>query len=115
MSTNAEIRPWGCFEILFQNQERTIKKLVIGPNQRISLQSHGLRHEFWFIESGKGLVTLNDTEQVYIKGNYIMIPRGTVHRVWNFDPKKDLIIIEIAYGVFKEEDIVRYEDDYGRK
>lgn len=113
--SNTEVRPWGLFEILFQNKERTIKKLVVTPSQRISLQSHGLRDEMWFIESGKGLVTLNDTEQVFIKGNYIMIPRNTVHRVWNHDNKNDLVIIEIAYGVFKEEDIIRYQDDYGRK
>lgn len=114
VENNTEVRPWGYFEILFQSNERTIKKLVVKPNQRISLQRHSLRDEFWFIENGKAIVTLGENEQVLIRGNYIMIPKGTLHRIWNFNREEDLVLIEIAYGVFKEDDIIRYQDDYNR-
>lgn len=114
MENKIEIRPWGYFEILSDQLGRKIKKLVIKPNQKISLQSHKLREEFWLIESGKGIVTLDEHEGMMFKGNFIHIPKKSKHRIWNHDSKDDLVILEVAYGLCDEKDIVRYDDIYNR-
>ena len=114
MENNIELRPWGYFEILSDQPGRKIKKLVIKPNQKISLQSHKLRTEIWFIEDGKGVVTIDEGEGVVTKGSFVHIPLKSKHRIWNHDDKQDLVIIEIAYGKCDEKDIIRYDDMYNR-
>jgi mannose-6-phosphate isomerase len=115
---NGEIkptRPWGDFEILGKVDNTVIKRITVRPLKRLSYQSHNKRAEHWFIIQGLGKVTLNDTAKDITTGESINIPTLSKHRIENASPKEDLIFIEISTGVFDENDIVRYEDDFGRK
>ncbi len=109
-----EERPWGAFYVLLDAQNTKVKKLVVNPGQRLSLQSHKLREEHWVIVSGRALVTLNDTEKEYGYGQYVNVPRGTKHRVACLS-QEPVELIEVQVGdAFPEEDIIRYNDDYNR-
>ena len=108
------IRPWGEFDILHEEEKCKVKKLVIKPGQKFSLQSHELRNELWSIISGNGEITLNDEIFPTQSGMMYYIPAGTKHRLENMG-NDDLVVIEIQTGTsFAEEDITRYEDKYGR-
>ena len=104
-------RPWGTFEVLSTNP--TVKRITVLPNQRLSLQYHGLRDEFWYFIEGEGGIILKDKDiHVKPRANFY-IPRGTTHRIYN-DGDTNLVLIEISTGIFKEEDITRIQDDYIR-
>jgi mannose-6-phosphate isomerase-like protein (cupin superfamily) len=110
-----EERPWGYFEILVDLPHTKVKRLVVNPGQRLSLQSHKLREEHWVIVSGPARVTLNDETRDYHYGEHVYIGRGVKHRLAAAG-KKTIEIIETQVGDdFPEEDIIRYEDDYRRK
>lgn len=107
-------RPWGYYEVLMEDAEHKVKRIVVYPGARLSLQRHRHRDEHWLIVSGEALLTLNTDEIVLGKGQSIDIPRGAVHRVLNTG-KTDLVIVEVQTGdYFDESDIERLEDDYGR-
>lgn len=109
-----EIRPWGEFHILHEEEKCKVKKLVVKPGQKFSLQSHQKRNELWTVLSGNGEVTLEDEISPTQAGMIYYIPAGTKHRLENVG-NDDLVIIEVQTGAsFLEEDIVRYEDSYGR-
>ncbi len=109
-----EERPWGAFYVLLDAPNTKVKKLVVNPGQRLSLQSHKLREEHWVIVAGKALVTLNDSEKEYGYGEYVHVPRGTKHRVACLS-QEPVELIEVQVGdAFPEEDIIRYNDDYNR-
>ena len=115
---NGEIeptRPWGDFEILGKVDSTVIKRITVRPLKRLSYQSHKKRAEHWFIIKGNGRITLNDNVEDIKTGESVNITPLSKHRIENTDPKEDLIFIEISTGVFDENDIVRYEDDFGRK
>lgn len=122
MSQNyIENRPWGSFEILSSfalagqpDQDVCVKKIVVKPLARLSYQSHKQRSEQWKFVQGRGLVILDGVENTVVAGSLINIPVGTKHRVSNTGADKDLIFIEISTGHFDENDIERFEDDYGR-
>lgn len=97
-----------------EDAEHKVKRIVVYPGARLSLQRHRHRDEHWLIVSGEALLTLNTDEIVLGKGQSIDIPRGAVHRVLNTG-KTDLVIVEVQTGdYFDESDIERLEDDYGR-
>lgn len=109
-----EIRPWGNYTTLFEDKNVKVKKLVVNPGLRFSDQLHNQREEHWFIVSGQALVQVGDTERVYIQNDRIHIPIKTRHRVTNTG-KEPVEIIEIQLGDYLgEDDIVRFEDDFGR-
>lgn len=109
-----EERPWGAFYVLLDAENTKVKKLVVKPGQRLSLQSHKLRDEHWVIVAGKALVTLNDSEKECSYGQYVHVPRGTKHRVACLSQEPvEMIEVQVGDG-FPEEDIVRYNDDYNR-
>lgn len=109
-----EERPWGAFYVLLDAENTKVKKLVVKPGQRLSLQSHKLRDEHWVIVAGKALVTLNDTEKECTYGQYVHVPRGTKHRVACLsEVPVEMIEVQVGDG-FPEEDIIRYNDDYNR-
>ncbi len=109
-----EERPWGAFYVLLDAENTKVKKLVVKPGQRLSLQSHKLRDEHWVIVAGKALVTLNDSEKECSYGQYVHVPRGTKHRVACLSQESvEMIEVQVGDG-FPEEDIVRYNDDYNR-
>lgn len=94
--------------------DHKIKRIVIYPGKRLSLQRHRLRAEHWFILSGEALVTRGSDEIPLVAGESIDIPRGALHRVLN-PGKEETVIIEVQTGdYFGEDDIERVEDDFGR-
>jgi mannose-6-phosphate isomerase-like protein (cupin superfamily) len=109
-----EERPWGSYTILNSGVSYQVKKLVISPGKRISMQSHKFRAEHWFVVSGEGVAELNDDIITVLPGDSVDVSIGVKHRVTNRG-EGDLVLIEVQTGTsFSEEDIIRYEDDYGR-
>jgi mannose-6-phosphate isomerase-like protein (cupin superfamily) len=108
-------RPWGYYDVLDDGPaDHKVKRLVVHPGKRLSLQKHAKRAEHWFIVSGTALVTLDDTISELGPGQAIDIPLGGVHRVAN-EGTADVVLIEVQHGTyFGEDDIVRLEDDFGR-
>lgn len=107
-------RPWGYFGVLGEGPDHKIKKIVIYPGQRLSLQRHRHRSEHWFFVLGDGSVTKGDQTITVQAGSSLDIPQGTWHRVSN--PGETItVFIEVQTGeYFGEDDIERAEDDYGR-
>jgi mannose-1-phosphate guanylyltransferase len=112
MNIYSEDRPWGRFEKFHENEPCTVKLIYINPESRLSLQYHKERWEFWKIIKGTAHVELNDQFLTLEEGEDIVIPKETKHRV--YADKNQCVILEISYGRFDENDIVRLEDDYHR-
>ncbi len=110
-----EHRPWGYYEILIDEKNCKVKKITVKPGGRLSYQYHYKRSEIWVIVQGEAVATLDEIETVYRKGEVVVVPVGTSHRIENRQ-EEDLKFIEIQTGTyFGEDDIVRLEDDYGRE
>ena len=105
-------RPWGTFRQLTHNSLSTVKIHRIKPGAKTSLQSHAKRSEFWHFESGSGTIVMGDKEYQVGPGDEYTVPVGVKHR-W-MAGHDGLVLLEVAIGDFDEEDITRYEDDYGR-
>ena len=105
-------RPWGSFRQFTLNSLSTVKVHTIKPNQKNSWQSHTKRSEFWYIVSGGGQVRIEDKTYDAVPGAEYVAQVGEKHR-WIGGPE-GMTIVEVAFGDFDEEDITRYEDDYGR-
>ena len=109
-----DIRPWGTWEVLDCGNNFCVKKIVVTPQGCLSLQSHNYRSEHWIVISGKAIVTIDDKEICKVAGENVFIPVKTKHRIKN-NGKQNLEFIEIQYGeILDENDIIRYEDIYGR-
>jgi mannose-6-phosphate isomerase len=113
-TASAEVRPWGHYVVLADAPDHKVKRIVVNPGRRLSVQRHQHRSEHWLIVRGEAVVTLDGSEIRLAPGQAIDIPIGAWHRVANFG-KADLVLIEVQQGEsFDEEDIERAEDDYGR-
>ncbi len=109
-----EERPWGNYMVLHTDENCQVKKLVVNPGKRISLQSHQFRAEHWFIVSGQGTAELDGKEIVVGPGDSVDIPIRSKHRI-SSSLGGPLTLIEVQTGTsFSEQDIVRYEDDFNR-
>jgi len=108
-------RPWGTYLVLdAAAADHKVKRIVVDPGKRLSYQSHAKRSEHWFVVTGTAKVTLDGVDHVVEAGQAIDIPVGTAHRCEN-PGTEPLVFIEVQYGsYFGEDDIVRYEDDFGR-
>ena len=107
-----EKKPWGDYEKFTENENSTVKILTINPGEAFSLQHHANRDEYWHVLSGKGRLMIGkETLDLKLKEDYF-IPRGTSHRIEALEEK--VVVLEISFGDFDEEDIVRLEDKYGR-
>ncbi|MCX7635427.1 MAG: phosphomannose isomerase type II C-terminal cupin domain [Syntrophales bacterium] len=107
-------RPWGHYAVLADGEDHKVKRIVVLPGERLSLQRHRRRNEHWFIVKGKGKVTLGDREIDVKAGDAVDIPRGYAHRIAN-NGEDVLLYIEVQTGdYFGEDDIERLDDDYGR-
>jgi len=107
-------RPWGYYTVLSDEPKHKVKRIVVYPEKRLSLQRHQRRAEHWCVVYGKGLVTLGEKKVLLLPGCSIDIPCGAVHRIENPE-KEDMAFIEVQMGdYFGEDDIERLEDDYGR-
>lgn len=108
-------RPWGTFSILDEGLNYKVKRLVVYPGKKLSLQKHSRRSENWTIVNGVANVVCGNKEVELGPSESIYIPAETKHRIANFKDK-NLEIIETQSGDYLEEDdIIRFEDDFGRK
>jgi len=105
-------RPWGSFRQFCKNTIATVKILTLKSNQMISLQSHAKREEFWRVIAGYGVAEIGHEKREIKIGDEMFIPLGTKHRL--IADTDGLEIMEISTGDFDENDIIRYEDKYGR-
>ena len=114
MDNYTENRPWGSFTILEDTPTHKVKKIAVKPTGKLSLQSHSKRSEIWTMVAGVGTITIGDTIKDYRVGEIAVIPVETKHRIENRG-EIDAVFIEVQTGsYFGEDDIVRYEDAYGR-
>ena len=105
------VRPWGGYTVLKKTKTMWIKKLYLRKNQRLSLQSHALRNEVWFVLSGIAIIQIGKKQTRAQPGDTFFVPKNTKHRISGITRA---CILEVAFGKVVEKDIVRYEDDYGR-
>ena len=107
-------RPWGYYTCMNSGDGYLTKTICVMPKQKLSIQSHNHRSEHWVVLEGRALVILNGKENYLNAGDSIDIPLQTKHSLQN--PYDDeLKIIEVQKGDYiSEDDIIRYEDCYGR-
>lgn len=109
-----DTRPWGSWEVLDCGTNFCVKKIIVNPKSALSLQSHNHRNEHWIIVEGEAITTIGEQEFSKKAGDSIFIPTQTKHRIRN-EQNTSLTFIEVQYGdILDEEDIIRYEDIYGR-
>lgn len=107
-------RPWGNFTVLNERPDHKVKRLLVKPGCRLSLQRHRHRREHWLVVSGVARITRNGELIILQAGGSIDIGMGDIHRIQN-DGEVDVVLIEIQLGdYFGEDDIERLENDYGR-
>jgi mannose-1-phosphate guanylyltransferase / mannose-6-phosphate isomerase len=107
-------RPWGTYTVLEEGPGFKIKRIEVKAGARLSLQSHRHRSEHWIVVSGSATVTNGDRELVIDTNESTYIPSGNKHRLENATAGP-LVIIEVQSGPYLgEDDIVRFEDQYGR-
>ncbi len=105
-------RPWGNFRQFTDNETTTVKIHSLKPNSSMSLQYHNNRDEFWRIISGHPILTIGENKISANPGDEFIVKKLEKHRI---ETKDDAVqLLEICYGDFDEEDIVRLEDKYGR-
>jgi mannose-1-phosphate guanylyltransferase/mannose-6-phosphate isomerase len=107
-------RPWGSYSVLEEGPHYKIKRIEVLPSARLSLQMHHHRSEHWVVVSGTALVEIGGEERILVENQAVDIKKATTHRLAN-PGKVALEIIEIQSGPYLEEDdIVRFDDVYGR-
>ena len=107
-------RPWGTYTILEESKGYKIKRLVVKPGKRLSLQKHLHRSEHWVVISGTATVTIGNTTQTLKANESTYIKIGELHRLEN-KSKTDVVLIETQVGDYTgEDDIIRVEDDFQR-
>ncbi len=107
-------RPWGSYTSLELGDNYQVKRINVNPGARLSLQSHRHRAENWIVISGEALVTVDDQQFIVKAGERAYVPKGARHRMENKGPEP-MALIEVQSGDYLgEDDIERYEDDYGR-
>ena len=107
-------RPWGKFESIEMGDSFQVKKITVKPHERLSLQMHHHRAEHWIVVSGSAKVTCGDDEFLLHENQSTYIPKGSKHRLENI-LEIPLILIEVQSGEYLgEDDIVRFDDKYGR-
>ena len=108
-------RPWGFYKTTVLNDYYQAKVICVRPEKQLSLQSHDHREEYWIVVHGTGRVRLDDSVIDVKCGSTVFIPKGAKHRLTNTDKTESLILTEVQIGEYLgEDDIIRYEDDFGR-
>ncbi len=109
-----DIRPWGTWEVLAAEKDFCVKKICVAPRGKLSLQMHRQRAEYWIILEGEALVTVNEDQFIRKAGEAVYIPLESKHRIQN-DGTSEVVFMEIQLGKnLDENDIIRFEDVYGR-
>lgn len=105
----------GIYESLINGERFQVKRIVVKPGERLSLQKHFHRAEHWVVVAGTALVVRDEATVMVRENESIYLPLGCVHRLEN-PGRIALELIEVQSGAYLgEDDIVRYEDTYGRK
>lgn len=111
----SEERPWGSWHVLDVGAGYKVKRIHVSPGARLSYQSHRFRSEHWIVINGVATCTVDDEESVAEPGSSVDVPAGARHRLANRGDQ-ELVIVEVQRGPYTgEDDICRYEDDYGRQ
>jgi mannose-6-phosphate isomerase-like protein (cupin superfamily) len=105
-------KPWGHEKVFSFNQISTVKTLNVNPNQLLSLQKHKKRKEMWYFLT-EGYVQLGKKKKKVKKGNVVIINKNTPHRL--FAKNSPVSVLEISFGKFEWDDIIRLEDGYNRR
>jgi mannose-1-phosphate guanylyltransferase / mannose-6-phosphate isomerase len=107
-------RPWGSYQSVDNGDRHQVKRIIVKPGGRLSLQKHHHRAEHWIVVRGTARVTINDDVKTVHENESVYIPMGAVHRLEN--PGKIMLeLIEVQTGSYLgEDDIIRIEDDYRR-
>jgi mannose-1-phosphate guanylyltransferase/mannose-6-phosphate isomerase len=107
-------RPWGSYQSVDNGDRHQVKRIIVKPGGRLSLQMHHHRSEHWIVVRGAARVTVNELVKTVHENESVYIPIGAVHRLEN-PGKIQLELIEVQTGsYFGEDDIIRVEDDYQR-
>ena len=108
-------RPWGSYQSVDNGDRHQVKRIIVKPGSRLSLQKHHHRAEHWIVVRGTARVTIDETVKTVHENESVYIPMGAVHRLEN--PGKILLeLIEVQTGSYLgEDDIIRIEDDYRRE
>ncbi|MGM0580517.1 MAG: phosphomannose isomerase type II C-terminal cupin domain [Bacteroidota bacterium] len=112
MSKYTERRPWGNFEQFTHNESSTVKLINVEAHAELSLQYHKNRSEFWKVVEGAPIIVIGDKKVTAGKGDEFFIPQLTPHQI--ITHAKPASILEIAFGDFDENDIIRIRDKYNR-
>ncbi|MDD9304715.1 MAG: mannose-1-phosphate guanylyltransferase/mannose-6-phosphate isomerase [Desulfobacter sp.] len=114
--THAKVfRPWGDYETIDMADRYQVKRITVKPRAKLSLQKHFHRAEHWTVVSGTAVVTKGEKEILVKEDESVYIPLGTLHRLEN-PGNIPLELIEVQSGSYLgEDDIVRFDDAYGRK
>ena len=113
--SDIKTKPWGFYKSTFISQYSQSKLLFVYPQQELSLQKHKFREEHWVVTKGECEVTIGDTVTAASAGMYFFIPKDVKHRIRNISSDNNLIVTEVQLGTyFGEDDIVRFDDIYGR-
>jgi len=106
-------KPWGRYVVLYSDKTMWLKRLIINSGQALSLQSHQQRTEFWVTEDQGVSYQIDGMEGQMLPGKIYEVLPGDKHRLWNTcaDP---VVVIEWVSGAPDEQDIIRYDDNYGR-
>ena len=108
-------RPWGWYDSIDEGQRFKVKRMQVNPKSSLSLQKHHHRAEHWVVVMGTAEITCGDKKVLLTENQSTYIPLGEIHRLTN-PGAIPLEIIEVQSGSYLgEDDIVRYEDKYGRK
>ena len=111
---NRMYRPWGFYERLILGERFQVKRIVVSPGRKLSLQKHYHRAEHWVVVNGSALVTRDDETMLIRENESVYLPLGCVHRLEN-PGKIPLALIEVQSGAYLgEDDIVRIDDVYNR-
>lgn len=113
LNVKHEDREWGSFDTLVLNSPCTVKILYVRANSRLSLQYHKKRTEHWQVIYGQCTVQIGDDVRTLYTGERAVVPAGVKHRIIT-NHSQIAQILEISFGEFDENDIVRLQDDYGR-
>lgn len=107
-------RPWGKYETVDSGTRHQVKRITVKPGEKLSVQMHHHRSEHWIVVSGTANVTIDNKSQLVTENESVYIPVGSVHALEN-PGKIPLELIEVQSGPYLgEDDIVRFEDRYGR-
>jgi mannose-6-phosphate isomerase len=114
MALESDQRPWGSWHVIDVAEGYKIKRIHVNPGARLSLQSHEHRSEHWVVIAGTATAVVDGETTQVATGGSIDVPTRAQHRLAN-QGDDELVIVEVQLGSYTgEDDIQRFEDDYGR-